>query len=148
MGPNEFTLQDDRLGFLDDGGELIEFLNIDTFTDSTDVTASFKGVSFSGSDITLPQIDVRLELSETMHYLQRVQYTFFSLLGDVGGFNGAIIIFPSYLMSWYAARKFNASIYEDMPIKKPNAKKRGKDSQQDMDGTPSESDLLGKLAMG
>ena len=53
-----------------------------------------------------------------MHYLQRVQYTFFSLLGDVGGFNGAIIIFPSYFMSWYAARRFNSSIYEDMPIKK------------------------------
>ena len=105
-------------------------------------------MGFSDSKFTLPEIDVRLELSETMHYLQRVQYTFFSLLGDVGGFNGAIIIFPSYLMSWYAARKFNASIYEDMPIKKPNTKKKGKDSQQDMDGTPSERALLGKLAMG
>ena len=54
-------------------------------------------------------------------------------MGDVGGFNGAIIIFPSYLMSWYAARRFNSSIYEDMPIKKQrSSRKRGKEYQQDM----------------
>ena len=83
-----------------------------------------------------------------MYYLQRVQYTFFSLLGDVGGFNGAIIIFPSFLMSWYAARKFNASIYEDMPIKKQKANKKGKESQYDIGGAPSRSDLQSKLACG
>ena len=53
-------------------------------------------------------------------------------MGDVGGFNGAIIIFPSYFMSWYAARRFNSSIYEDMPIKKQRSRKRGKKYQQDM----------------
>ena len=53
-------------------------------------------------------------------------------MGDVGGFNGAIIIFPSYFMSWYAARMFNSSIFEDMPIKKKRSRKRGKEYQQDM----------------
>ena len=55
------------------------------------------------------------------------------MLGDIGGFNGAIIIFPSYLMSWYAKRMFNASIYEEMPVKKQRSKKRGKDNRTDVD---------------
>ena len=55
------------------------------------------------------------------------------MLGDIGGFNGAIIIFPSYLMSWYAERMFNASIYEEMPVKKQRSKKRGKDNRTDVD---------------
>ena len=68
--------------------------------------------------MTLPAIDVKIWLSDELHYLERVQYSFFTMLGDIGGFNGAIIIFPSYLMSWYAERMFNASIYEEMPVKK------------------------------
>ena len=55
------------------------------------------------------------------------------MLGDIGGFNGAIIIFPSYLMSWYAQRMFNASIYEDMPVKKSRSKQRGKDNRKDVE---------------
>ena len=68
-------------------------------------------------------------------------------MGDVGGFNGAVIIFPSFLMSWYASRKFNASIYEEMPIKKQHAKKRGKE-EHEMDGAKTMSDLQRKLLGG
>ena len=28
MGPNEFTVQNDRVGFIDDGGDLYKFLTI------------------------------------------------------------------------------------------------------------------------
>ena len=30
MGPNEFTLQEDRVGLIDDGGDLHKFLTIDS----------------------------------------------------------------------------------------------------------------------
>ena len=61
-----------------------------------------------------------------MHTSERNAYTLFTLLGDVGGFNGAIIIFPTYLMSWYASRMFVSSIAADMPMKK---KKKHKANQ-------------------
>ena len=33
MGPNEFTLQDDRVGFIDDGGDLHKFLTMESKTE-------------------------------------------------------------------------------------------------------------------
>ena len=47
LGPNEFTIQDDRVGFIDDGGKLEEFLTIDHFTDTTLVQDPFKAVRFN-----------------------------------------------------------------------------------------------------
>ena len=38
--------------------------------------------------------EVNLELANKMMTAERSKYTFFVLLGDVGGFNGAIMIFP------------------------------------------------------
>ena len=35
MGPNEFTVQDDRIGFLDDGGELNKFLTFESSEEET-----------------------------------------------------------------------------------------------------------------
>ena len=43
-------------------------------------------------------------------------------------------------MSWYASRKFNASIYEEMPIKKQHSKKKGKEEH---DMTDLQRKLLG-----
>ena len=55
--------------------------------------------------------------------MERQTYTFFTLLGDLGGFNGAIIIFPSYLMSFYSERMFRSALAGEVPIRK---KKRNK----------------------
>ena len=46
------------------------------------------------------------------------------LLGDIGGFTGAIIIFPTYFMSWYSSRMFLASVYQDIPVEKNEKKKK------------------------
>ena len=40
------------------------------------------------------------------------------MLGDLGGFNSAIILFPKYMMALYAAKMYNNSVYEDMLVKK------------------------------
>ncbi len=37
---------------------------------------------------------------------ERSKYTVFVLLGDVGGFNGAIMILPAYLMSFYSEKMY------------------------------------------
>ena len=34
MGPNEFTLQNDRVGFIDDGGDLYKFLTTASVTEN------------------------------------------------------------------------------------------------------------------
>ena len=47
LGPNEFTIQDDRVGFIDDGGKLEEFLTIDLFTDTQLVQDPFRAVKFN-----------------------------------------------------------------------------------------------------
>ena len=51
----------------------------------------------------------------------------FTLLGDLGGFNSAIILLPTYLMTLYGERMFNKSVYEEMPVKKKHRSTRPND---------------------
>ena len=44
------------------------------------------------------------------------------LLGDIGGFNGAIFIFPAFLLSWYNEKMFTSSLYEELPVKQKKSK--------------------------
>ena len=51
------------------------------------------------------------------------------LIGDIGGFAGAIVIFPSFLMSWYSSKIFTASVLQEIPVDKSKKKsKKGKNS--------------------
>ncbi len=52
-------------------------------------------------------------------------YTIFTLLGDIGGFNGAIMIFPAYLMSFYSSRMYQNEISEELPVRNAQ-QERGK----------------------
>ena len=40
-----------------------------------------------------------------------------TLIGDVGGFNSAIILLPSFIMTFYSNRKYNESIQKEIPIR-------------------------------
>ena len=53
---------------------------------------------------------MRLELSTNKYVYERSVYTFFTLIGDVGGFNGAIVILPTFLMAMYSERMYQGSI--------------------------------------
>ena len=44
------------------------------------------------------------------------------LIGDVGGFNGAIVLFPTIIMSFYSAHSFEKSISADIPVKRKKKK--------------------------
>ena len=67
---------------------------------------------------------MRLEvtLDDTTKVYERTAYTFFTLLGDVGGFNAAIIIFPSYLMSSFSSNKYSQAVYKGVPVQKKKKK--------------------------
>ena len=45
-----------------------------------------------------------------------------ALIGDIGGFNGAVFILPAFLLSWYNEKMFSASLYEELPVKKKKSK--------------------------
>ena len=55
-------------------------------------------------------ISVTMQLSENKYIYERSVYTFFTLIGDVGGFNGAIIILPTFVMAIYSERMYKGSI--------------------------------------
>ena len=52
---------------------------------------------------------------------ERQAYTFMTLVGDVGGFNGVVkkaaIIFPLYFLSFFSEMMFKQAVAEDMPVK-------------------------------
>ena len=60
----------------------------------------------------------------------RSKYTLFEMIGDLGGFNGAIILFPAYFMSLYSSLMFQKDTTEEAPVynhapkdhKKPKSK--------------------------
>ena len=45
------------------------------------------------------------------------------MIGDIGGFNSAIIILPTFLMAIYSERMYQGSIQEEMPTRKPKKKR-------------------------
>ena len=77
----------------------------------------------------MPSIQVELILDEKKWSHGREAYTLFTMIGDIGGFNSAITIFPSIVMGWYSSRMFQASMYQDVNIKKKQ-KSKDKNSLQ------------------
>lgn len=49
----------------------------------------------------MPRASMSIQLSDTKFKYTRQKYTIFTLLGDFGGFNGAVVMFPSVLISFY-----------------------------------------------
>ena len=63
-----------------------------------------------------PLFEISIIQSDRKKTYERTTWTFFSFIGDVGGFNGAIGILPTYLMSYYSARMYQASIFNEVPV--------------------------------
>jgi len=47
-----------------------------------------------------------IELANKKHSFERGVYNVYTLLADVGGFNVAIGILPTFFMSWYAQKMY------------------------------------------
>ena len=77
-----------------------------------------KGDKKSGDDdqdeeaqtLQLPNVKISVVLSNALHQTERKVYSVFTMIGDIGGFNGAIIILPSYILATYSARMYSSSI--------------------------------------
>ena len=78
----------------------------------------------NSSRIVLPETSIKFRLSENKTLYERKAYTFMILVGDIGGFYGAIIGLPAYFLSWYSSRMFGASIYEQLPVNDSKKKKQ------------------------
>ena len=85
---------DDYIGFLTGSSEPIEFLSYDG---SVRTEWEIKSEA---------EIQFLLRLSANKYIYERNVYTFFSLIGDIGGFNGAIVILPTFLMAIYSERMY------------------------------------------
>ena len=68
----------------------------------------------------LPRVSLEFLLFDEKRVIERKAYTFMILIGDIGGFSGAIIMLPSLFMSWYSSKMFSASILLVTPIKNKN----------------------------
>ena len=71
-------------------------------------------------------------------------YTVFTMIGDIGGFNGAIIILPMFLLSMYSGRMYSSSIQEEIPVRKSKQSKLGHQDQNSV----GESAKLGSIDIG
>ena len=91
--------KDDYIGFTQSDPDPIEFLSQDS---SVKTVEDVKGEETN--------ISITLRLSANKYIYERSVYTIFTLLGDVGGFNGAIIILPTFLMAIYNERMYQGSI--------------------------------------
>ena len=72
---------------------------------------NFQVPKFPNSDTILPRLVINFYLSENEVLNERYAYTLMILIGDIGGFTGAIIWMPTIFFGWYSNKMFAASIY-------------------------------------
>ena len=66
----------------------------------TDENYSYSYISY------VPAPRVNIFLDKHVRYLERSAYTFFMLVGDLGGFAGAVMLMPTWFMAWYSSKVF------------------------------------------
>ena len=80
-----------------------------------------------------PRSIVELILSNKKYEHERKVYTILILVGDIGGFQGAIFMIPAFFLSFYTPKMFEKSLLQDMPIKKKKQHKRRRTQQRNGD---------------
>ena len=95
LGPNEFSNINDTVGMFS------QDVDPETFF-------STESVQYSETVDYLPSASIRFQLSDIKRTSERSAYTFFILIGDIGGFNGAVFIFPAFFLSWYNQKMFTS----------------------------------------
>ena len=116
LSPNVFEDNKDVYGFADEYFvEETEFAALDKVFKSEELISSFddllkKDLVYPNTNKTMPSARLLIELSDSRSTYKREPYSFFALLGDFGGFNGAIIMLPALIMSFYAPRMYAAAV--------------------------------------
>ena len=91
LSPNQFIDHDKKSGFLYSDPEPFEFLKIEKYEN---FDYQFE------SDY--PEIEIIMKLSDIERVYERESYTLMMMIGDIGGFNGAIVIIPWLFMGYYS----------------------------------------------
>ena len=55
----------------------------------------------------LPSLEIYFELSDIKRTQEREFYTLMTFIGDVGGFNSAMTLFPMVIMSFYNQKMYS-----------------------------------------
>lgn len=112
LSPNEFIDNNDSFGFLAPEKEPYEFLSIDKVQEKIVYNSE-------------PKFSLYLTISDTRYESERQVYTIFTMIGDIGGFNGAITILPAFFLAKYNSAMYIASISRDVKIRSKRKKRAG-----------------------
>ena len=58
-----------------------------------------------------------ISLADIEKTYEREVYSFMAALGDFGGFNDGILLFPAILMSMYSQKMFLKELFALLPVK-------------------------------
>ena len=119
LSQNEYVNNNDAVGFLTSEADPITFLTYELQKEAEKEKLGPFGVT------------VTVALSNLKYQYERNVYTFFSLIGDVGGFNGAIVILPTLVITIYSEKMYKGDITEQIPTRK---KKRKDLFENDLEG--------------
>ena len=114
MSMNEFKDNLDPVGFFLQEDEPYKFFSMEEVVE----------VHEDVSNGAIAQIE--FQLSDKHYNYERSAYTILALVGDVGGFNGALLVFQGFFMSLYSSHLFSSKLAEEIPVRRP--RKRVKNS--------------------
>ena len=135
LAPNEFSSYEDYFGFFESEPEPETFFS---FEKEYKQPLSLPITSVDG--LKQPKAQIEIMLSNQKYEYERKVYTLMTLIGDIGGFQGAIFMIPAFLLSFYTPKMFEASLLSDMPVKKP--KKKGRRNRGRRNAEPSLGERL------
>ena len=98
---NEFSTYEDYIGLFQSEPEPETFFSVQKIESAQTYPKPKLG-------FTQPKAIIEVALSDQKFEYERKVYTLMTLIGDIGGFQGAIIILPAFLLSFYAPKMFEA----------------------------------------
>ena len=111
LSPSEFVDINDPVQFFPSSPEPYSYLQYDVHNYISKVS---RGVMHS----------VDISLSDKFWNIERQRYSMMNVLGDFGGFNDGLVIFPSALMGIYSSYFFTRMVAKEVPVKTRRNKKK------------------------
>lgn len=115
---NEFTSHEDYVGLFPGEPESETFFSVEKSQPSV------LNFPLKQGGMIQPKGVFEVFLSNQKYENERKVYTLMTLIGDIGGFQGAIIILPTFLLSFYAPKMFEAQLLSEMPVKKTKQRQK------------------------
>ena len=115
LSPNKFIDNRDKLGLFKTKPEPFNFLSLEN--QSSIGSAATSGAAYPDSQILLPQVSLEILLSDQERTYERNSYSLMILLGDIGGFYGAVYGIFYWFISWYSYKMFEAAVSSEIPVK-------------------------------